>query len=330
MLNWNIRQIRLDLKYTWKLSRNATDFKLNNIITVTDGLHTGQGEVAPNIRYNETPENMLSGFEQFLAAQPQHITSIEDLTSVLATLKLPNALRFGIESAYIHMECAKGGQDVSSYLGIQKPDAVYTSFSLPIMPAEEISGFYSQYGLARFKRLKLKVNADQAHDLLQAITAVTSQPLIIDANEGWKDPDMLLSFLHELKPYNIALIEQPMPAGMDAEYAYVKTQSPFVLMADESVCDHADFELLRTQFHGINMKLMKAGGYINGLRLLNDAVKHDMRTMTGCMIETSLGISSAMHLCSGVEFVDLDGFMIVKDEPFGLVVEEQGALRNSA
>jgi L-alanine-DL-glutamate epimerase-like enolase superfamily enzyme len=326
MLNWTIEQIRLDLKYTWKLSRNATDFKLNNIVTVSDGKVTGKGEVAPNIRYNETPESMLSEFERFRQAEPGRIESIEELTEMLAELKLPNALRFGIESAYIHWECAKKGQGIYHYLGIEQPSALYTAFSLPIMPANEIAEFYSRYDLARFKRLKLKVNADQAHELLQAITSISSQPLIIDANEGWKDPDALLSFLHELKPYHIDIIEQPMPAGMDAEYAYVKTQSPFTLMADESVCDHADFEQLKTQFHGINMKLMKAGGYINGLRLLNEARKHNMRTMVGCMIETSLGISSAMHVCSGVEFVDLDGFMIVKDEPYQLIAEQNGRL----
>jgi len=327
MLNWTIEQLRLDLKYTWKLSRNATDFKLNNIITVTDGKATGKGEVAPNIRYNETPEGMLGEFERFQQAEPGRIESIEELTELLAELKLPNALRFGIESAYIHWECAKKGLSIYRYLGVAQPEELYTAFSLPIMPAGDIAGFYSTYNLARFKRLKLKVNADQAHELLQAITAISNQPLIIDANEGWKDPDQLLSFLHELKPYNIAIIEQPMPAGMDAEYTYVKKQSPFILMADESVCDHADFEQLKTQFHGINMKLMKAGGYLNGLRLLNEAKKHQMRTMVGCMIETSLGISSAMHLCAGVEFVDLDGFMIVKDEPFEMIEETNGRLK---
>jgi L-alanine-DL-glutamate epimerase-like enolase superfamily enzyme len=326
MLNWNIEQIRLDLKYTWKLSRNATDFKLNNIITVADGTYKGKGEAAPNIRYAETPGLMLSEFERFLQSSPGHITSIEELTVLLATLKLPNALRFGIESAFVHFDCAKNGKTIYDYLGIVPPATIYTSFSLPIMPPDTIAAFYEQHGLKRFQQLKLKVNAEQAHDLLKAITAVSSQPLIIDANEGWKDADVLLGFLEELKSYNIAIIEQPMPAGMDDAYAYVKDRSPFKLIADESVCDHADFEQLTQQFHGINMKLMKAGGYLNGLRLLNEARKHNMFTMVGCMIETSLGISSAMNLCSGVQLTDLDGFMIVKDEPFGLVKEHDGRL----
>ncbi|MES2558293.1 MAG: dipeptide epimerase [Bacteroidota bacterium] len=329
MLNWQIEQLRLNLKYTWKLSRNATDFKLNNIITVGDGTHSGKGEVAPNIRYNETPELMLSEFNRFAKTAPATLVHIEELTELLDSLKLPNALRFGIESAYIHFRCAQSGESVCDYLGVQQPQPLATSFSLPIMPADEIAAFYKQHQLDRFKRLKLKVNAEYAHDLLQALTKVSNQPLIIDANEGWTNPDELISFLHELKPYNIDVIEQPMPAGKHDEYIYVKKHSPFLLIADESVCDHADYEQLKHQFHGINMKLMKAGGYINGLRLLNEAVKHNMHTMVGCMIETSLGISSAMNLCAGVEFVDLDGFMIVKDEPFGLIRETNGTLERS-
>jgi L-alanine-DL-glutamate epimerase-like enolase superfamily enzyme len=326
MINWQIEALRLELKYTWKLSRNATTFKINNIITVGDGTYTGKGEVAPNIRYNETPEGMLSSFALFTQQAPEQVNSIEELTDLLNGLSLPNALRFGIESAYVHYTCNKKGISVTDFLGIKPPSPLTTSFSLPIMPADEVATFYRTHHLSRFKRLKLKVNAEYAHDLLQALSAVTSQPLIVDANEGWTNPEELITFLHELKTYNIDVIEQPMPAGMEAEYVHVKKHSPFLLIADESVCHHADFEALQHQFHGINMKLMKAGGYINGLRLLNGAVKHKMHTMVGCMIETSLGISSAMNLCAGIEFVDLDGFMIVKDEPFGLVKEHNGEL----
>jgi L-alanine-DL-glutamate epimerase-like enolase superfamily enzyme len=329
-INWQIETLRLELKYTWKLSRNATDFKLNNIITVGDGRYTGRGEVAPNIRYNETPERMLSEYERFVKVAPTEPIHIEELTLLLDSLILPNALRFGIESAYIHFRCAQSGETVCDYLGVQHPLQVATSFSLPIMPADEIAGFYRTHNLARFNRLKLKVNEEYAHDLLQALSKVTTQPLIIDANEGWKDPDKLLSFLNGLKAYNIDVIEQPMPAGMDAEYVYVKKQSPFILIADESVCDSANFETLQHQFHGVNMKLMKAGGYLNGLRLLNEAVKHHMHTMVGCMIETSVGISSAFNLCAGVNFVDLDGFMIVQNEPYQLVSESEGLLRVKA
>jgi L-alanine-DL-glutamate epimerase-like enolase superfamily enzyme len=326
MMNWQIQQIKLELKYTWKISRNASDVKLNSIITVGKGKYKGIGEVAPNIRYNETPEIIASEFQRFLNAQPEKVHDLHDLENVLNELQLPNALRFGIESAYIHYLCFADQTDIYTFLGIQKPLAVHTAFSLPIMDVKDIEPFYTQNNLQRFAHLKVKVNAENAQELLSEINRITKQPLIVDANESWKDPDAVITFLETLKPFNIELIEQPLPSLMVEEYKYLKPKSPYILMADESICADANFEELKQQFHGVNMKLMKAGGYLNGLRLLNEAVKHQMHTMVGCMVETTLGISSAFHLCAGVQFVDLDGFLIIKDEPFELIKEENGLL----
>lgn len=326
MLQWTLQHIRLDLKYTWKLSRNATDYKTNQLIEVRDGSVQGKGEVAPNIRYGETPENIELAFQLFVQHAPTEWIPIDAFDVLLQSLKLPNALRFGIESAYVHAYAAREKVAVSRLLKLEPMQAIETSFSLPIMPVAEIATFYERHQLHRFRRLKLKVSADTAHDLLEALMQVSNQPLIVDANEGWKDPDALIVFLQSLRNYPIDIIEQPMPADMGDAYQYVKPKSPFPIFADESVCDHADFTLLKHQFHGINMKLMKAGGYQNGIRLLNEARQHGMQTMVGCMVETSLGISCAMRLCHNVPFVDLDGFLIIKDEPFGLVAEAGGVL----
>jgi L-alanine-DL-glutamate epimerase-like enolase superfamily enzyme len=326
MLQWSANPIKLDLKYTWKLSRNATDYKINTIITVTDGQYTGKGEVAPNIRYDETPERVMREFELFTTKQPAHIKNINDLTALLTELKPCNALRFGIESAFIHYWCAQHKQAVADFLGVQLPPPLSTVFSLPIMETAAIADFFKNYQLSRFDKIKIKVNAEQAHHLLNAVTAICNKPLIIDANEGWKDPEELIRFLETLKPYPIEMIEQPMPAAEGEAYAHVKKYSPFPLFADESVCAEANFEQLKLRFDGINMKLMKAGGYLNGLNLLNEARRHGMKTMVGCMVETSLGISSAMQLCNNIDIVDLDGFLIIKDEPFNMVKEEAGKL----
>lgn len=326
MLNWQIEQLRLELKYTWKISRNASDHKLNSLITVSKNKWKGIGEAAPNIRYNETPELLISEFERFVNAGAAQVHDLNELTALLDNLQLPNALRFGIESAYIHMLCYAEQTDIYTFFNLQRPAELHTSYSLPIMEVSQIEDFYMQNRLSRFRHLKIKINADNALDMLHEVARLTDKPLIIDANEAWKDPDALLVFLESLKPFNIELIEQPMPAGMETEYRYIRSRSPFLLMADESICATADFEAISQQFHGINMKLMKAGGYLNGIHLLSEARKHGLHTMVGCMIETTLGIASAMHLCTGVEFIDLDGFLVVKDEPFGLVTEHDGRL----
>jgi L-alanine-DL-glutamate epimerase-like enolase superfamily enzyme len=117
-----------------------------------------------------------------------------------------------------------------------------------------------------------------------------------------------------------------MPSSLTEESVYLKKYAPFPLFADESITAEADFSVLKKMFDGVNVKLMKAGGYLNGIRLLREAKKQNMQTMIGCMVETTLGISSAMNLCSLADYVDLDSFLLVKNEPFKLVEEHGGKL----
>lgn len=326
MINWQITPIKLALKYTWKISRNTSTFKTNFLITCDQGNWKGLGETAPNIRYNETPEVMLEEFNKFVAAGANHVHDLNDLEQLLNSLHLKNALRFGIESAYIHMLCHAERTPIHTFLGIPPAHDITTSYTLPIMAPGEIVPFFEQNQLSRFEILKIKTNAENGADVLKALSTVSKQPLIIDANEAFTDADSLLRFLYTLKPYPVILIEQPMPATCTDAYREVKQHHLYPLMADESICDDADFADLATQFDVVNMKLMKAGGYLNGIRILEEAKQHHMKTMVGCMVETSLGISGAFHMAALTNYADLDGYLIVQDEPFGLLDEQNGKI----
>ncbi|MBP9187152.1 MAG: dipeptide epimerase [Bacteroidia bacterium] len=329
MLNWQITPIKLELKYTWKISRNSSTHKTNFIINCGFNKWAGIGEVAPNIRYNETPDIIAQEFETFIKAGGNKVHDIHELTELLNKLKLKNALRFGIESAYIHMLCNAEKTPIHQFLGIEQAHNIETSYTLPIMEIDEVATFYNSNKLDRFSVIKLKTNADNGPELIKHITSFCNKPLIIDGNEAYKNADELLHFLDAVKHHNIVMVEQPMPAICEEDYKAAKKQSPFPLMADESVCDEADFELIAQQFDFVNMKLMKAGGYLNGLHIINEAKNHGLKTMIGCMVETSLGISSAFNMCSLTDYADLDGYLIVKDEPFRLLHEENGKINLS-
>jgi L-alanine-DL-glutamate epimerase-like enolase superfamily enzyme len=326
-MEWSIKPIKLELKYTWKLSRNSSDYKINYLIGVKDGLYSAQGEVAPNIRYNETPEVIEFCFEKFTSQTTKVLNQdlgINIFTNLLNELDLPHALRFGIESAYIHLQCAKNKQSLNQYLQISEPNKVATCYTLPIMEHQLIAEFYNTYNLARFQYIKIKVNAETGLEELAALSKVCHKPLMIDANETWKNPDDLIAFMKQLSPYNIAFVEQPMPSAMEDAYRYLKPKSPYVIMADESCLAEANINDLQYQFAGINMKLMKSGGYLNGLRIINEAKELGLKTMVGCMVETTLGMSGAWALCGLTDYADLDGYMIIKDEPFNILSEENG------
>lgn len=324
MLNWSIKQIQLNLKYTWKISRNATTFKVNSIITCSNETNQGLGEVAPNIRYNETPELILQCFEMFINAGANQIKSANDLSVILNQINAPNALRFGIEQAYIHFLCAEKNQTIYEFLKIEKPLKTHTCYTLPIMEPNEIVSFFNENNLNRFAYLKIKISVDGALDEIKTLSQIYQKPILVDANEAWKDPDALINFMDELKGLNIAMIEQPMHSSMVNEYKYVKPRVSLPLMADESFCAHVEFTELKQQFDAVNMKLMKAGGYLNGLRLIHEAKKNGMKTMVGCMVETTLGMSGAYAFTGLCNYADLDGYMIIADEPFGLLKEENG------
>jgi L-alanine-DL-glutamate epimerase-like enolase superfamily enzyme len=326
MLNWQLEPITLELKYTWKISRNSSNTKTNFVVHAHFGKWKGMGEVAPNIRYQETPENIAEGFDTFIKAGGNNVHDLIELESLLNSLLLPNALRYGIESAYIHMLCHAEKTSIFDFFGLKKITQTPTSFSLPIMELKEMEAFYMEYQLHRFSQIKLKVNSENMIDCIKSVSSFCNKPLMIDANESYTHPDDFLKDCRLLSKLQIEFMEQPFPAANADAYIYAKKHSPFLFMADESICANADFDLLSQQFDGINMKLMKAGGYLNGIRILNEAKNRNMKTMIGCMVETTLGISSAMYLCAGVDYVDLDGFLIVKNEPYKLLAENNGVL----
>ncbi|RSK42345.1 dipeptide epimerase [Hymenobacter perfusus] len=334
MLTWTLTPLHLPLRYTWKISRNASTFKTNLLVQVAGDGHEGRGEAAPNVRYGETPEALTAEFEQLCTAGLGQCETLPELTAFLNTHTPAHALRFALESAFVHRAAARAGQRVGEWLGVASPaGSVPTAASIPIMEPGEVATFAQEQQLGRFPLLKVKVNRDGAVVLLREVTRLfPGRPLIIDGNEAWADADSLRQSweqIRQLPGLHVRLLEQPLPATCSADYRALKGTLGCPVFADESVTDEADFADIARQFDGVNMKLMKAGGYLNGLRILRETRAHGLQTMLGCMVETSLGIWSALQISSLADVCDLDGFLILRDEPFGLVREQEGMLRNT-
>ncbi len=326
MLHWKIEPITLDLKYTWKISRNATDRKTNLIVTVTDGTNSGSGEAAPNIRYHESAEEGLRLFMPFADIASQGVFNADDLRDKIKSSGLFNSLSFAVESAWFRFEEARTKKSFFELAGIPVPGKIETSYTIPIMETGKLRTFFNDNRLDRFPYIKLKVNSENTLDSVKHLLTFCNVPVMVDANESFTDVEECIHVLEKLKKLPLVLFEQPLPEDMKEESVYLKKYSPFILFGDESMTDHADFSELKNSFDGVNMKLMKAGGFLNGIRLLREARKAGMKTMIGCMVETTLGIESAMRLCGLVDYVDLDSFILVENEPFGKVLEDGGVL----
>lgn len=332
MPDWSITSLVLPLRYVWKISRNASTTKTNLLVRVAGGRHRGQGEAAPNVRYGETPELLQAQFATLQAQGLSEVATLAELDTLLATHPVAHALSFGLEAALVQWLAARADQPVWHYLGMPAPaPAAPTAFSLPIMAPGEVAAFLDAQNAARFDLLKIKVNATEGLDLLREVArALPMHPLLVDGNETWPDADGVLRFLEQartLPGLHLRLLEQPMPAARADDYCYLRPRSSVPLLADESVTDSADFAAIAGQFHGVNVKLMKAGGFRQGIDLLRRTRAHGLLPMLGCMVETTVGIAAALQISGLADVLDLDGFLIIRDEPFGLVTEAEGRLQ---
>ena len=335
MPTWSLTSLTLPLRYVWKLSRNASSVKTNLLLRIAGQGQTGVGEAAPNVRYGETPELLQAQFEQLQRHGLATVGTLAELDALLAAHPVAHALGFALEAALAQWLAACAGQPLWQWLGVPAPARqVATAFTLPIMEPGAVAEFVREQGAARFELLKIKVNQAGGLDLLTEVARILpGHALLVDGNEAWTDADAVLQFLEQaaqVPGLAMRLLEQPLPAALADDYRYLRPRCAVPLVADESVTDTADFEDIARQFHGVNVKLMKAGGFRRGIELLRQTRAHGLIPMLGCMVETSVGIAAALQISALADVHDLDGFLVVKDEPFGLVGEEQGLLSQRA
>ncbi|TFH01731.1 MAG: dipeptide epimerase, partial [Calditrichales bacterium] len=148
----------------------------------------------------------------------------------------------------------------------------------------------------------------------------------VDANEGWKSKEVALEKIKWLQEMGIEFIEQPMPAHMLEETRWLRDRVDIPIVADEAVQTAADIPKLAEAYDGINIKLMKSGGIQEAMRMIHLAKAMKMKIMLGCMIESSIAIAAAAHLTPLVDWADLDGNLLLREDPFSGVGVENGKL----
>ncbi len=326
-LVWKINKVKLDLKFPWKIARGECREKTNFIVELGDEKVKGKGEVAFNKRYDESEDKIQIGFEKFLKNKPGEIDSVKKLYHCLDNLDIPSSLRFGIESAFYDYISRVSGKNIFELLGINSIRTIQTSFSIPIMKVDEIAGFIKKYRLNRFKFLKLKIDEEGSEEKIKEIMRNFDGQIRLDANESFDNPDEVINFIQRIDELDrIQFIEQPLPANLHDEAMYLKDNLNLEIIADESITDQEITDYYKKRFDGINIKLMKSGGYLKAIKQINDSKKLGLKVMVGCMIETSLSISAAMVIAKGADYIDLDGCLLIKKDPFSFLGEENGRL----
>ncbi|EEF61718.1 dipeptide epimerase [Pedosphaera parvula] len=322
----------LKLAHTWTIASSVTsgsDVTSVGIVQLTDRDGTvGLGEAAPARRYNESTPGSLD----FIAKVDATKLSFDNIE---ASMKYVESLASGqfaaksaINVALLDGAARKAGKPIYDLLGLGfRNNHHVTSFSIGIDKADVIRK--KVLAAEQYPVLKLKVGAADDKANLAALREAAPQKWVrVDANEGWKTKEHALEMIEWLAQDKfIQYIEQPMPADSNPkDIAWLKARSPLPLFGDESYHTAKDVDHCAECYHGVNVKLCKTGGISNAYEALQVARKAGLKTMIGCMIETSILISAAAHLAELCDYLDIDGNLLTTNDPYLGVTAEKGLL----
>ena len=327
----------LMLNHTWAISRSAATgggSKIASVVLVrlSDKSTAGLGEAPTSRRYVQS----AASIQDFLRRVDANKLSFHDIPASMAYLELlaPNnsSAKCALNVALVDGAARHAGQPVYDLLGLGFAENKHlTSYSIGIDTPESIRRKVAE--AAPYPILKLKVGAPGDQENLAALRQVDPKKTVrVDANEGWTTKEEALRNLEWLaRDPHIEFVEQPMPASTPArDLAWLKSRSPLPLFGDESCQNFLDVSACAQCYHGVNVKLIKTAGITGAYETLQAARQAGLKTMIGCMIETSVLITAAAHLAQLTDHLDIDGNLLISNDPFAGVTADRGAVSFAA
>jgi L-alanine-DL-glutamate epimerase-like enolase superfamily enzyme len=317
--------ITLELETPFRIAHGTSTARHNVLVRVGDGRVEGWGEAAPVRQHHESQASVL----EYLSALPW--ASLPDdpflLEEILAALPPGSqAGRAAIDIALHDLIGKQLGVPLYRLWGLDPGRAPHTSMTISIGSVEEVQTWVRR-ALPRFSLIKLKLDGDGERCLasVRAAREAGATRLVADANCAWTE-EQALRLIPALAELGLEWIEQPLPEEDLDGLRRVHQASPLPVFADEPVRTARDIPRLAGCVDGVNIKVMKAGGLREALRMIAVARAHGLQVMLGCMIETTLGITASAHLSPLVDWADLDGNQTVTNDPFAGVRLDGGRL----
>ena len=323
-MRFSTEPIRLNLIHPFRLAREVSDHKQNVLVRIADGEHTGIGEAAPSLYYGEDPGSVLRTLAEAPAILGGDPFELEATMDRLAS-RFPgdSSARAAVDMALHDLAARRLGVPLYRWLGLDPEKTPVTSFTIGIDEPETVRRKVRE--AAGYPALKIKLGSDHDLEIMRTIRSETDARIRIDANAGWT-VDQAVEMVKRLSEFDVELVEQPLPPGSPEDWRRVREAAPMPIIADESVLTSADVPAMAGLVDGVNVKLMKCGGIREALRLIHTARAHGMQVMIGCMIESSVAITAAGHLSPLADYADLDGNLLVSNDPFSGATAHNGRL----
>ncbi len=322
---------RIILKHSFGISRSKNDWYDIVLIFLQDGKIIARGEAAPSLRYNESTAKILSVLNKGISFPEVKSDNFNEiLNSVYPQLSNLKSLQAAFSMALWDWWSQKKNKPLYSLLGYKNENLPKTSFTIAIGTLGEIEKKVAEAEPYHILKVKLGTpNNDKK--IIKQIRKFTDKKIRVDANEGW-DFDTSIEMCNWLYYQNVEFVEQPFPSKELEKSKKLTEISPLDIYADENSRFSSDISKIKDSFNGINIKLMKCGSIEQSIKMIKAARKYKLKIMLGCMVETSVGITAAAHLASMVDKVDLDGNLLIRNDPYDGVKVVNGNifLKNSS
>lgn len=311
----------LDLRVTWRIAHGASDQRHNVLVQIGEGPQAGIGEAAGVPHHGESQAGIIA-YLKSVADREWDPFDMEDLLNSLPPGSA--AARCAIDLALHDALGKRLGQPIYRLFGLNPERAPQTSYTISIDEPEVMA---ERAKAANMPILKIKLGAGDDEAILSAIRRVHSGPLRVDANAGWSR-DQAAKMIPRLAQFDLEFVEQPLPVGDIEGLRWLRAQKPGVpIFADENILTSRDVAAHAGAVDGVVIKLAKTGGLREALRAIHTARALDMQIMIGCMVETSLAVTAAAHLAPLCDYADLDGPLMIRNDPFEGVIYEKARLR---
>ena len=330
-LSWEPYELKL--RHTFTVSGSSRTSTPDVQVRLEYDGFTGYGEASMPPYLGHTVESVCAFLQKLDLGQFSDPFRLEEIMDYVCSKadRLPDGnlsdapARAAVDIALHDLYGKLLGQPLWRIWGLNPTEAPLTTFTIGI-DTPEVMRAKTLEAADRFKILKVKVGRPDDKEMIGAVRSVSSLPIAVDANQGWTDRQQALDEIFWLKDNGVVMVEQPLPKDRPDDSAWLTERSPLPVFGDESVQALEDVRRARGVFNGVNIKLMKCGGLMEARKMMTYARAEGLKVMLGCMTETSCGISAVSQISPGVDFADLDGNLLIGNDPFEGVTVEDGRI----
>jgi len=318
-----IHPFRLKLKHPFRIAKGSRTHTDVVYVHLTEGEFSSVGEASLPPYLEDTTESVVEFLENIDPLRLD-LNDIDKTRSYIKNLKLGNtAAKAAIEMALISLYTQSKGVTHSDYLGIvDRP--ILTSYTFGISTRAEMAAKLNE--AEDFKSFKLKLGSSDDLQILKNFGGLCDKPFSVDVNQGWTDFEYAKEVAHQLREMGCLFIEQPFHAQNIELHLRLKEEKLVPVFADESIQGLKDFHSKSDAFDGIVVKLMKTAGPLQAIQLMRKAKAAGLKTVMGCMAESSVAIRMAREIAPLADYADLDGAFLIVNDPYGFVNYSEGKI----